>query len=144
MTETLLGSHIITSRNPVTGQKHDGIVYISTMDSSGDWTRIEFMLSVKDVSREVEELRRDGKFDKSTISDVVRSENGRIEVFSEVKERHPSGSGDTFEWTLTIDNTLARVVYYTSNASNIHASSIFDDIPLTHISTNETNTNVER
>lgn len=118
----------------LTGEKHDGVVYISTTDSNGDWTRIEYLLAAKDVSGELEKLRADGQFDKSTISDVVQNKNGRVKVFSEVKEAHSSGDGDTVEWILTIDNTLARMIYYTSDSSEVGASSAFESINLTQVS----------
>lgn len=124
-----------------TGKKQDGVVYISTMGSNGDWTRIEYLLSVKDVSGELEKLRADGEFDKSVISDVLQSNNGRVKVFSEIKKRHPNGNGDLIEWMITIDNTLARVVYYTSDSSDIQTSSVFGDISLTQISMKETTDN---
>jgi len=125
-------------QDPSTDKKHDGVVYISTMGSNGDWTRIEYLLSVKDVSGELEKLRAEGQFDKSMISEEFQCKNGRVKVFSEVKEKHPDGNGDVIEWMTTIDNTLARVVYYTSDSSNIQTSSVFGDIPLTQISMKET------
>lgn len=109
------------------------VVYVSTMGSDGDWTRIEYFLAAKDVHGELEKLKNEGQFDKSTISDVVECKGGRLKVYSEVTEAHPSGTGKTVEWTLTIDNTLARVVYFTADSSNVQASNVFERVSLTHI-----------
>lgn len=109
------------------------VVYISTMGANGDWTRIEYLPKAKDVSGELEKLRSEGQFDKSVISDVVQCKDGRVKVFSEVKEAHPSGTGNTIEWMLTIDNTLARVIYFTADSSDVKASDVFENINLTQI-----------
>lgn len=110
------------------------IVYVSTVGSTGEWSRVEYFIGVNDVSGELEKLRAEGQFDKSTISDVVRCKAGRVKVYSEVKEPHPSGTGNTVEWMLTIDNTFARVVYYTDDStSNVQASYVFENANLTQI-----------
>ena len=121
----------------LTGEKQDGVVYISTMSSNGDWTRIEYLLSVKDVSGELEKRRADGQFDQSTIFDAIQSKDGRVSVFSEIKEAHPSGTGDTVEWMLTVDDILVRVVYYTADSRDVQAASVFESVKLTQISTKE-------
>lgn len=113
------------------------IVYLSTIGSNGDWTRIEYYLDAVDVSNELERSESEEIFDISTISNVVQYEDGRLKVFSEVTEAHPSNTGETVEWLLTIDGIVARLVYYTADSSNVQASNVFECVSLSYMCTTQ-------
>lgn len=114
--------------------KESNVVYVSTMASNGDWTRVEYILGAKDIPIELEKMKSEGIFDKSTITDVIQCKGGRVKIFSETSELHPSGTGKTVEWMLTVDSTLARVVYFTADSRALQSSNVFESASLTNIS----------
>lgn len=107
----------------------DDVLYISTKAPNGDWVRLEYYLSM-DPSEGVERFSSD----KSTLSQPVKSQDERITVYSQVKEPHPSGTGETVEWALTLDDTFVYAVYYTISASDIEAETVFGNPEIKKIS----------
>lgn len=115
------------------GEDH-GTVFVSTMAPNGDWTRLEYRLSVKDVPAEIEKMKSNGEITAFAAPDIIQSNNGRIRVYSGTREAHPSGKGEMRVWIVEIDGLLARAVYYTSEPSDVPAEHIFSDARITSIS----------
>ena len=109
------------------------IVFISTTAPNGDWTRVEYQLSVKDPAAEIERMKASGVLTKTDIITPIQSHNGRIQVFSEKNAPHPSGVGETCEWTMIVDGILVRVVYYTANQNQAEMPDILTKIRLTDL-----------
>ena len=108
------------------------VLYITTKASNGDWIRLEYHLSM-DPSVGVERFGSD----KSVIYEPVKSKDGRVTAYSQVKEAHPSGKGNTIELTLTVDDILVYAVYYTSSDKEIKADFVCNSDNLTQISAKE-------
>ena len=109
------------------------IVFISTTAPNGDWTRVEYQLSVKDPVAEIESMKSSGVLTKNDIITTIQSHNGRIQVFSEKNAPHPSGVGETCEWTMIVDDILVRVVYYTTHQNKAEMPDILTKIRLTDL-----------
>ena len=105
------------------------VLFIATEAPNGDSVRLEYHLSM-DPSEGVERFSSD----KSTLSQPVKSQDGRVTVYSQVKEPHPSGTGETVEWALTLDDTFVYAVYYTISASDIEAETVFGNPEIKKIS----------
>ncbi len=118
------------SHQNITVDRGNDVVVISTESANGNWSRVEYLVWVKDVDAEIEFRKENGYFEKSMITDPIRSNNGRIEVYSEVREAHPSGTGYTITWTIVVDGILARVVYYSEEMDAIQAESVFNDLTI--------------
>ena len=108
-------------------------VFISTTASNGDWTRVEYQLSVKDPAAEIERMKAAGVLAQADIITPIQSHDGRIQVFSEKNAPHPSGVGETCEWTIIVDGILVRVVYYTANQNKAEMPNILTGIRLTDL-----------
>lgn len=114
--------------------RDSGVAMISTLAPNGNWSRIEYRLAIEDTTAELERLRKNGEFDRSTLSDVIQSKDGRVKVFSEIRDAHSSGNGETITWMTTVDNILVQVVYSVSDTSNVQGSEIFEEIEIFSIS----------
>ena len=97
--------------------------------SNGDRVHLEYYLSM-DPSEGVERFSSD----KSTLSQPVKSQDGRVTVYSQFKEPHPSGTGERVKWALTLDDTFVYVVhYYVESASGIEAEDVFANVQIINI-----------
>ena len=115
--------------------KSDEVVFISTKAANGDWTRVEYLVWEKDVNAEIAHRKASGEFKHSTIDRPIQSNDGRIKVYSEVREAHPSGIGYTISWNVVVDGILIRVVYYSENIDDIQAETVFDDLIIRTLNT---------
>lgn len=108
------------------------VLYIATKAPNGDWVRLEYFLS-RDPADILEKWESNGAFEGSTLSQPVKSQDGRITVYSQVKEPHPSGTGETVEWALTFDDTFVYVVHYVESASGIEAEDVFANVQIVNM-----------
>lgn len=122
----------IAHLNIVAGSKNDSVV-ISTEGVNGEWVRVEYLISIKDVQAEIELRKNDGDFENSTIDTPIQSNDGRITVYSEVKAPHPSGTGDTVTWVIVMDGIMTRVVCHSEEIDGINAESVFANPKITTI-----------
>lgn len=128
--EFLEGDIVLICHKNITTDGGNDVVVISTQGINGNWTRVEYLVYAKDVNAEIELMEMNGYFDNSTIEVPMQSDDGRIVVYSEVKETHTSGNGGTITWTIVVDGILVRVVYYSKEISDINAESIFSDLAI--------------
>jgi hypothetical protein len=110
--------------------KERDVVFISTKSANGDWVRVEYLINELNVGAEINRRKTDGEFRHSTIDTPIQSNDGRITVYSEVREYHPSGVGYLINWNVVVDGILTRVVYYSENIEGMHAESLFDDLKI--------------
>ena len=115
--------------------KADEVVFISTKAANGDWTRVEYLVWEKDVDAEIAHRKSSCEFRYSTIDSPIQSSDARITVYSEVIEAHPSGIGYTISWNVVVDGILARVIYYSEDIDGIQAESVFGDLTIGTLNT---------
>ena len=116
--------------------KEDDVVFISTKSANGDWVRVEYLINESNVGAEIKRREAAGEFRHSTIDTPIQSNDGRIQVYSEVREDHPSGIGYLINWNVVVDGILTRVVYYSENINDMHAESLFDDLKIGSVNHN--------
>lgn len=105
-------------------------VVISTQGETGDWTRVEYLAWGKGVNDEIEFKKDNGYFENSVIDTPIYFCDGRIAVYSEIRDPHPSGNGYTVTWTIVVNGILANVVYCSEEIDDISAESVFDDVTI--------------
>lgn len=110
--------------------KEDDVVIISTKSANGDWVRVEYLINESNVGAEIKRREAAGEYRHSTIDTPIQSKAGRIQVYSEVREDHPSGIGYLINWNVVVDGILTRVVYYSEDIDDMHAESLFDDLKI--------------
>ena len=128
--EILEGDITWISHQNITTDGGNDVVFITTRNANGDWTRVEYLVWVKDVDAAIEFREAHGEFEDSTMEGPIQSEDGRITVYAQVKRPHRSGIGYIVTWTVVVDGILARVVYYSEEVDDIHAADIFDDLTI--------------
>ena len=90
------------------GEKTNGTLYVSTVSDNGDWTRIEYKLFETDINTEIEKMRTDERNLDEENTDSFTSDDGKIKVYYQTKKKHPSGTGDMYEWIASIDEKIAH------------------------------------
>lgn len=107
--------------------KETTVVYITTKAKNGDWTRIEYVLSITDVSKKIsDEIESIG--DNSVLNNFVKSLDGDLTLYIETREPHPSDKGTMIQWVGHAKGIFTRIYYYTSNPSDINADNLFGNI----------------
>lgn len=122
-----------TGNSTDTGAYYD-VVFVSTEAKNGNWTRIEYLLSVDDVSTEVDKRNDEGEFADSILENPIKSKNEKITVYSETREKHTSDKGEVIKWVLDVDGIFAQVVYYTNDANSVVTKNVFDSVSILNIS----------
>lgn len=112
------------------------VLYISTQASNGDWVRLEYLLSEKDVAGKIAKESAEEK-DTSLITTPIRNQDGKITLHIETREKHPSDPGDVISWVANVDGIFTRVIYYTTNASKVDTASLLGELQITGISAND-------
>ena len=113
------------------------ILYISTISDNGDWVRLEYLLSVKDVEGKIAKEASE-KGTVSLITEPLCSKDGKITFHMETREKHPTDPGDVINWVANVEGIFTRVVYYTANASKVVTSNRLSEVEVSHVPTSET------
>lgn len=99
-------------------------VHILSEVTNGDWARVEYVLSVVDVSGKIAEEK--ALIDKSsTLLSPVKTADGSLTLHIETRNPHPSGKGTMIRWTGEVAGIFMRIYYYTENAGDIKAEQLF-------------------
>ena len=106
------------------------VVYILTEAKNGDWTRVEYLLSVMDVSKKIAEEK--DMIDKNTIlTSPIKTYDQKMELHIETREPHPSGQGTMIKWTGEVDGIFTRIYYYTQKAEEVKTEQLVHGIQIT-------------
>ena len=105
-------------QSSASGEQYE-ILYVSIQSDSGEWVRFEYMLSVTDVSEKITS-QTEMLADNLITSKPIFNHDERLALYSEVREKHVSGTGDTIKWVATVDGIYTNIVYYTPNAARIN------------------------
>ena len=109
-----------------TGKETD-VVYVTTKSENGDWTRIEYVLSITDVSRKISE-ERELIGDNSVLNNTVKSADGNLTLYIETRKPHPSDEGTMILWIGEVKGIFTMIHYYTGNSSNVNTDNLFGNI----------------
>ncbi|MBR2020495.1 MAG: hypothetical protein IKA05_08875 [Clostridia bacterium] len=103
------------------------VVYVSTEAANGDWTRVEYVLSVADVSQRLsDEKELIGK--GSVLNSPVKNSDGNLTVHMETRNPHPSGNGTMIQWVGEVDGIFTRIFYFTNNTGDVEVENLFHNI----------------
>ena len=119
---------------PTTGEYYHSII-ISTEAANGDWTMIEYQLSIDDIPARIERRKKvDSEFADALLDKPLHGKDGRIKVFFETRKEHPSGIGDMIRWHLDLDGIYTVAIYYTKHADEVRANEVFQNAVIQSIS----------
>ena len=110
------------------------VLYVATEAENGDWTRVEYVLSAADVSREIfNEKISIGE--NSLLVSSVKNSDGDLTIHTETRNPHPSGTGTMIQWVGEVKGIFTRIYYYsTGDAANVNTGNIFSNLHITDIS----------
>lgn len=112
--------------------KETAIVYIATESANGDWTRIEYLLSVKDASKKIaDEIALMGE--DAALATPVKTADEGLTLHAETRKAHPSGTGTMILWYGEADGIFTRIHYYTNTPENIDANELFGSLQTTKV-----------
>ena len=113
--------------------KETTVVYISTEAANGDWTRIEYVLSVIDASKKIS----DEKIlvsENSILKSPIKNSDGNLTLHIETRESHSSGKGTMIQWIGEVDEIFVRIFYFTNAPEKVNAENLFNDLQTANIS----------
>lgn len=111
-----------------TGKKTN-VVYITTEAANGDWTRVEYVLSVTDVSQKISEEKL-SIGEGFTLNSPIKNSEGNLTLHAEARNPHPSGKGTMIQWIGDVDGIFTRIYYFTNTPENVEAGSLFNNIQI--------------
>ena len=112
--------------------KETNVVYVTTEATDGDWMRVEYVLSVADVSKKIlDEKIQVGE--ESLLSSAVTSADGKLTFHIEMRSLHPSGRGTMIQWVGEADGIFTRIFYYTDNESDVKTEELFGALEISDI-----------
>ena len=121
-----------TGQSNETGDIYE-ILYITTQSNQGDWVRFEYMLSVSDASKEI--VSQTNKIAaNSIVSKPISSKDNRVTLYSEVRDKHVSGIGDTIKWIATIDGIYTNIIYYSTSENVVDTNEVVNNIHVSNLS----------
>lgn len=96
---------------------------ITTKAEDGSWVSVDYCLGGDEV---IERSLRSAKRFKF-FSKPFTTENGRIIVYSEKRQAHPTQDGDMIKWVVTIDGVCAEITYFSQNIDSIKTEEVFNN-----------------
>ena len=112
--------------------KETNVVYVTTEATDGDWMRVEYVLSVTDVSKKIlDEKIQVGE--ESLLRSAVTSADGKLTFHIEMRSPHPSGRGTMIQWVGEADGIFTRIFYYTDNERDVKTEELFGALEISDI-----------
>ena len=108
------------------------VVYVATESPSGDWTRVEYILSVTDINKKISE--ESISIDASNLLKApIKSLDGKLTLHTETRELHPSGKGTMINWIGEANGIFTRIYYYTGNPKNVKTENLLNNLSVSNI-----------
>lgn len=114
-----------------TGENYE-VLYIATVAENGDWTRVEYFLSVENSEKEFAERLDSGEV-TSVLAQPVTNRDGDMTVYAETRKKHPTESGDLLTYHTDLDGIYTRIVYYTATPDAVHVAALFENAVLSSL-----------
>ena len=113
--------------------KETNVVYVTTQADNGDWTRVEYVLSIADVSQKIFD-EKISVGESSVLTSPVKNSDEKLTLHIETRAPHPSGKGTMIQWVGDVDGIFTRICYYTNNADNVKTDTLFGNVQISNIS----------
>ena len=106
---------------------------VTTEAANGDWTRVEYVLSVSDVSKKISD-EKISIGEGSVLNSIVKNSDENLILHIETRTPHPSGNGTMIQWIGEVDGIFTRIYYFTNNTGNVKTENLFNDMKISNIS----------
>ena len=113
--------------------KETSVVYITTEAANGDWTRVEYILSVTDVSERVSE-EKISIGESTLVVSPIKNSDEKLTLHTETRNPHPSGEGTMIQWVGEANGIFTMIHYYTKTPEDINTQNLFKNIQVYSIS----------
>ena len=111
--------------------KETNVVYITTEAANGDWTRVEYVLSVTDIPAKISAEKSETE-NKSLLNSPIKNSDGNLTLHIETRSPHPSGNGTMIQWVGETEGIFTRIFYFTNTTSDVETEKLFNDIQISH------------
>ena len=111
--------------------KETNVVYITTEAANGDWTRVEYVLSVTDIPAKISAEKSEIE-NKSLLNSPIKNSDGNLTLHIETRSPHPSGNGTMIQWVGETEGIFTRIFYFTNTTSDVETEKLFNDIQISH------------
>lgn len=107
--------------------KETNVVYVTTEAENGDWTRVEYVLSVTDVAKKISD-EKISVGENSLLTSPVKDSDGKLTLHIETRNPHQSGEGTMILWVGEAEGIFTRIYYYAGNADDVNTDNLFSNI----------------
>lgn len=105
------------------------VVFITTVSANGNWTRIEYVLSVTDISKKIsDEIALIGE--DSMLNSPIKTPGGNLTLYVETRKPHPSGNGTVIQWIGEVEEMFTRIYYFTNTPGDVETETLFNNIQI--------------
>ena len=112
------------------------VLYVTVTAENGDSVRITYRPKLVNPTSWAH--MRAKQEASSLITNPLKSEDKRITLFSEVKEKHPVYPGQYVEWIGLVDGIGVEILYYAANISGINSNSLLSSLTISSLAPNDT------
>lgn len=112
------------------------VLYVTVTAENGDSVRITYRPKLVNPTSWAH--MRAKQESSSLITNPLKSEDKRITLFSEVKEKHPVYPGQYVEWIGLVDGIGVEILYYAANISGINSNSLLSSLTISSLAPNDT------
>ena len=109
-------------------------VDLTLKKTTDDWIRLEYMLSVEDLSAKVAEIKTFSGFTELSLDIVIEATGDRLRVYGEKRIPNATGNGGKIRWFLAINGLYTEVVYHTADLRTVDTAQIFAGLSVIRIS----------
>lgn len=94
-------------------------IYSVTVEAeNGEWIRYSYRLGQQEVLLCLLEVSEE-LGDRNVLPATAQSADGRMKVYFETREPHPSGQGDVITWWGLIDDKFCEITYFLDSAEGL-------------------------
>ncbi len=103
--------------------KNTTVLYITTKADSGDWVRLEYLLSATELTAASDSAA-------TVFPNPIVSNDNRITVYNELRKDHPTKPGKMILWEMKIDEIYLYVQYYTQVSDAVNISELIPTLSI--------------
>lgn len=107
--------------------KQNEVLYITVKAPNGEWVRCGYLFSVENVSKQMNKVKREIGRD-NCLSSPLSTGDGRLTLYTETREPHPTYEGDLIEWWGVLDGIVVEIAYYVADMDAVDTVALLNSL----------------
>lgn len=107
--------------------KQNEVLYVTVKAPNGEWVRCGYLFSVENVSKQMNKVKREIGRD-NCLSSPLSTGDGRLTLYTETREPHPTYEGDLIEWWGVLDGIVVEIAYYVADMDAVDTVALLNSL----------------